>query len=136
MAGDGSLTLDIGNVEFESKNFKGKDNKTTTKYKVASVTLLIINHQANPITLNGTLMVLDSTGNNAVSSNFVYKYLEIGSINAGETYNRKQPVNTAGDIRPYLTGITTGNSVTVQITLVDMTSGKVVQTAKKTATAG
>ncbi|MEK6963006.1 MAG: hypothetical protein AABX70_01170 [Nanoarchaeota archaeon] len=136
VTGDGTLTLDVGNVEFESKTLKGKDNKTTTKYKVSSITLTITNNQANPVNLNGTLMVLDSKGNNVVSSNFIYKHLEIGEIKMGEPYNRKQPVNTAGDIRPYLTSVAKGDQVSVQITLVDMATGKVVKTSKKTAVVG
>jgi len=149
VTGDGTISLEIGNVEFESKTIQPRtttttkngtnttttSGTTTTKYKIASVTLSITNRQADAITLKGELVVLDIKGNNAVSNNFIYKTFEIGDVGAGETYNRKLPVNTVGDVRPFLTNVAKGDSVTIQITLKD-TNEKVVKTSKKNAVVG
>ena len=145
--GSGTIDLEIGGVEFESKTFtprstttaKNGTNVTTqtgttsTKYKVKSVTLSIVNHEATAVTLKGELIVLDSKGNNAVSSDFIYKTFDVPDINAGDTFNRKQPINTAGDVRPYLVGVKAADQVTMQITLKD-SNGKIVKSVKKQAT--
>lgn len=129
---DGTITIDIDSyVEFESKTLKGRDNTFTTKYKISSITLSITNRKPETLTLEGTLIVLDSKGNNAISPNFIYKTFNIDEIQPGASYTKKQPVNTPGDIRPYLTGVNTGDKITLQVTL-KIPQGDIVKKAQKT----
>ncbi|HLD04471.1 MAG TPA: zinc ribbon domain-containing protein [Candidatus Nanoarchaeia archaeon] len=126
----GTVQAEIQSAKFDKKTLSRGDEEVT-KYKVGSIVLLIENNKDQPVQLKGLLTVLDSQGNNAVSNNFIYKIFDVPEIKAGETYIREQIVNTAGDIRPYLTNINSGDMITLQLELQN-TRGTMLITTRKT----